>query len=157
MATETERKFLVDDPSEAIVGTTGDSIDQGYLAIDGEIQVRVRRRGDDYTLTVKRGGGQSRFEEEIEISDDQFASLWELTQRRRLVKRRHVIDLGDEVEVDVYADQLDGLVIAEVEFDSEADADRFEPPAWFGREVTGEVKYSNVNLAVDGLPPEEER
>jgi CYTH domain-containing protein len=68
-----------------------------------------------------------------------------------------VIDLGDEVEVDVYADQLDGLVIAEVEFDSEADADRFEPPAWFGREVTGEVKYSNVNLAVDGLPPEEER
>jgi adenylate cyclase len=59
---------------------------------------------------------------------------------------------GLEIELDVYEDELEGFVIAEVEFDSEQQADDFEPPAWFGREVTGEDAYMNRSLATRGPP-----
>ena len=69
-------------------------------------------------------------------------------------KVRHFVPLGEglRAEVDVYAGELDGLRTAEVEFDSRADADRFEPPAWFGEELTGDERYANRSLATAGLP-----
>jgi adenylate cyclase len=57
------------------------------------------------------------------------------------------------VEVDVYAGDLDGLVSAEVEFASEEAAAAFAPPAWLGREVTGDPRYANRALAVSGPAP----
>ena len=153
MAIETERRFLIDDPSEAIEGAPSEQIDQGYVAIDGATQVRVRRRGGAHTLTVKRGGGESRFEEEVEIDAAQFTALWPLTEGRRVVKRRYLVGPRHRIELDVFADRLGGLAIAEVEFGSEDEARGFEPPPWFGREVTGVAEYSNVNLAVAGRPP----
>jgi len=59
---------------------------------------------------------------------------------------------GVEVEVDEYAGHLDGLVVAEIEFNDEDAAMDFTPPAWFGRDLTGEVAYSNRALASEGLP-----
>ena len=54
------------------------------------------------------------------------------------------------------ATDLAGLVVAEVEFDDEQAAREFMPPAWFGREVTGEPGWANRSLGVDGLPPGED-
>jgi CYTH domain-containing protein len=80
-------------------------------------------------------------------------ALWELTEGRRLQKARRRVRLGDAVaEVDEYGGALDGLVVAEVEFDDEEAASRFQPPSWFVREVTDDKRYSNRNLASDGLP-----
>jgi CYTH domain-containing protein len=56
------------------------------------------------------------------------------------------------IEVDVYAGELEGLVVAEVEFESEAASREFEAPDWIGREVTGESAFANDRLAEDGLP-----
>jgi adenylate cyclase len=39
-----------------------------------------------------------------------------------------------------------------VEFDSEAAADAFAPPAWLGRDVTEDGRYKNQRLARDGAP-----
>ena len=55
--------------------------------------------------------------------------------------------------MDVYLERLDGLLTVEVEFDSEVRERRFSPPAWFGREVTGDVAYSNQQMALKGVPP----
>ena len=91
-------------------------------------------------LTVKRGAGLSRDEVEVEISPEQFEALWPLTEGRRLRKRRHVLPHdGLEIEVDVYEGELEGLIVAEVEFESEDKARGFEPPAWLGDDVTGDA------------------
>ena len=52
----------------------------------------------------------------------------------------------------MYEGELDGLVTAEVEFPDEATALAFGAPAWLGRDVTGDTRYANRTLAVDGIP-----
>jgi CYTH domain-containing protein len=129
------------------------------VAIDPDgIQVRVRKLGDETLLTAKRGAGRDRFEAELEIDRFDFDDLWPLTEGRRITKRRHYGDVGDgaEFEADVFKGALAGLAVVEVEFGSVDESERFQPPDWFGREVTDDERYSNMTLAVDG-PPEEDR
>jgi adenylate cyclase len=149
---EVERKFLVTKPP-ALEGAAGDEIDQGYLAtgIDGE--VRLRRKPERHLLTAKRGSGLAREEAEIEIDRTRFERLWPLTAGRRLHKRRHALPHDDlTIEIDVYAGDLDGLIVAEIEFRSEEEARAFDPPEWLGEEVTGDRRYLNETLATEGRP-----
>ncbi|MBW3604900.1 MAG: hypothetical protein KY460_08320, partial [Actinobacteria bacterium] len=60
---------------------------------------------------------------------------------------------GVEVEVDEFDGALSGLVIAEVEFESQDDSRAFQPPAWFGREVTDDDRYRNADLAQRSSAP----
>jgi adenylate cyclase len=152
---EIERKFLVLELPQGLERWPATRIEQGYLAIGGDgTEVRVRRRGGDAVLTVKGGGGRSRTEEEFGIDDERFARLWPLTEGRRLEKTRHVIAAGEglNIEVDIYSGALTGLSVAEVEFGTEEAADAFEPPAWFGREVTDDARFKNQRLASEGAP-----
>lgn len=154
MATEIERKFQLDKPPKQIQGRGGKRIEQGYLAAHEGIEVRLRALGDERLLTAKLGHGEARFETEIALASDQFEALWPLTESRRLRKTRYLVplDQGLEAEVDVYEDDLAGLVTAEVEFDSEPQSRGFQPPAWLGKEVTGERRYANQSLALQGAP-----
>lgn len=151
---EIERKFLVERLPDHLDDHPFREIEQGYLAITDEVEVRVRRYGDEAFLTVKSSGGQERIEEEIEIDRRRFDALWPLTDGRRLEKRRYAIPAGDglTLELDVYHGRLEGLLTAEVEFGSLADAAVFVPPEWLGRDVTDELRYKNKRLATDGLP-----
>jgi adenylate cyclase len=105
-------------------------------------------------LAVKGGSGGTRSEEEIEIDAERFARLWPLTEGRRVEKTRHLIPAGAglTIQLDVYSGGLTGLIIAEVEFGSEGAADGFEPPEWFGAEVTDDARFKNQKLACDGAP-----
>jgi adenylate cyclase len=149
---EVERKFLVSEPPN-LDDADSQEIDQGYLAIGEDGEVRLRRKGERLLLTAKRGAGLSREEGEVELDREAFDRLWPLTEGRRLHKRRYVLPLDDdEIEVDVYAGELEGLVIAEVEFGSEEEARAFEPPDWLGEDVTGDPRYLNETLATAGTP-----
>jgi adenylate cyclase len=149
---EVERKFLVTDPPD-LGAYPSEEIEQGYLAIDSEGEVRLRRKGEKLILTAKRGSGLSRAEAEIELDRERFDELWPLTEGRRLHKRRTVIPHGDlSIEVDVYGGELEGLMVAEIEFGSEEEARGFEPPEWVGPEVTGDERYLNETLATRGAP-----
>jgi adenylate cyclase len=150
---EVERKFLVSDPPD-LDEDTAEEIDQGYLAIGPEEEeVRLRRKGGKLFLTAKRGSGLTRDEAEAELDRDDFEQLWPLTEGKRLHKRRYVIPAGDRtIELDVYSGDLEGLVVAEVEFPSEKAAGSFDPPDWLGREVTGDPAYLNETLATRGRP-----
>jgi adenylate cyclase len=151
-AMEVERKFLVADPPE-LDPASGDEIEQGYLAVGAEGEVRLRRRGEKLVLTAKRGSGLSRDEAEVELDRERFDRLWPLTEGRRLHKRRHVLPhRGLEIEIDVYDGELAGLVVAEIEFPSEEEARAFDPPDWLGEDVTGDPAYLNETLATSGLP-----
>lgn len=124
-------------------------ISQGYLVSRGDgLQVRLRKSGDRYSLTFKRGKGQVREEREIELTPEQFDTLWPATAGKRLAKTRYDIPLGPRVvEIDVYHERHEGLVVAEVEFDREEDARNFQPPDWLGDDVSGDPRYSNQLLA----------
>jgi len=149
---EIERKFLVDRLPAELDDEAGDEIEQGYLAI-GDDEIRVRRRGDAHVLTVKRGSGLARDEVEIPLTREAFSELWPLTAGRRVEKTRLMTSVeGETAEVDVYRGALAGLLTVEVEFADAEAAGAFSPPRWFGSEVTGDPKYSNQALAVDGVP-----
>jgi CYTH domain-containing protein/CHAD domain-containing protein len=151
---EIERKFLVAEMPGGESGRT--EIEQGYLALDESAEVRLRRAGLDFLLTAKTGHGEVREEVEVPIDPGAFASLWKLTAGRRVSKVRHYFRLSAELlaEVDVYDGALTGLRTVEVEFDSPEAAERFQPPAWFGAELTGDARYANQTLATVGLPAE---
>ncbi|MEA2219751.1 MAG: adenylate cyclase [Solirubrobacteraceae bacterium] len=153
---EIERKFLLSGLPGPLGFARRKRILQGYVAIDGDTEVRVRRTPGGSTLTIKHGSGEVRVEEEIELDERRAGALWRLTEGRRLEKTRRQIRVdGHDVDVDEYSGALDGLVVAEVEFVDEASARAFQPPSWFGRELTGDAAYANRNLATFGLPAED--
>lgn len=147
---EIERKFLVQWVPDNLKRARHFIIEQGYLATESAgRQVRLRKTGKATSLTFKVGRGSHREEREVKVSAKQFATLWPGTAGRRLRKVRYEIPWeGLLIEVDIYRGRHEGLVVAEVEFPDTASCRRFEPPWWFGREVTGEKRYSNVRLAL---------
>jgi adenylate cyclase len=146
---EIERKFLVNELPPGLHRFRSYSIAQGYLANEpGGRHVRLRKKGKTASLTFKVGRGRAREEREIQLSAKQFAALWPATVGRRLRKLRHEVPWKNLIiEIDSYRGRNAGLVVAEVEFPTQAAARKFQPPRWFGREVTGEKRYSNVKLA----------
>ena len=154
MASEIERKFLVPAVPGSLELGNGSRLRQGYLAIDGPVEVRVRREGEAAILTVKAGAGRTRTEVERDLSAAEADELWPATEGRRIEKVRHRVPLptGEVLELDVYEGTLAGLVIAEVEFADGAAADGFVAPGWCHRELTGEPGWSNASLAVRGHP-----
>ena len=148
MYVEIERKFLVNgDYTSQIEDSV--RITQGYLNSHPERTVRVRIRGEQGFITVKgigSGSGMKRFEWEKEIPVDEARELIALCEPGVIDKVRHRIRVGNHTfEVDEFYGENAGLIMAEVELQSEDEA--FERPAWLGMEVTGDSRYYNSELA----------
>jgi len=146
---EIERKFLVRKMPDGLTSCSRAEISQGYLvSLDDGLQVRLRKSGEGFSLTYKRGIGNVREEREVELTAEQFDALWPATEGKRLAKTRYEIPLGEHtVEIDVYHERHEGLIVAEEEFDEEEAAKNFRPPDWLGDDVTGDPRYSNQLLA----------
>jgi CYTH domain-containing protein len=146
---EIERKFLLKQLPPGLRSCHSRTIEQGYLAAKNDgTQIRLRKSGRHHSLTIKRGRGISRQEIEIDLTRDQFEDLWPATAGYRLTKTRYDVPFGRHtIEIDVYRGRNEGLVVAEVEFRDERECHRFQPPFWFGVEVSGKSRYSNVRLA----------
>jgi len=148
MAKETERKFLVSGKGWRKRSNRGKAIRQAYLALTDTTSLRVRTVGKSKAyLTIKSAGSdrtRSEFEYSIPFRDAQ--ALMKLRTGRIIRKRRYVVKAGKtEIEIDVFKGDHRGLVLAEVEIASKrALSDR---PDWLGKEVTGEERYYNANLA----------
>lgn len=149
---EIERKFAVVEAPAEVLQTPASTIRQGYLSVE-PVETRIRSRDGVHELTLKSVGGLRRAEVNLPLSARQFDELWPLVERV-VEKTRRAVELdGHVVEVDVYTGKLEGLVVAEVEFSSEGEAAGFQPPAWFGREVTDDLRYRNSALALADVPP----
>lgn len=148
MATEIERKFLVLNDSYKQEAFRSTIIIQGYLATVPGCTVRVRVRGDQGYITIKgaaTAGSIARYEWEKEIPADEARELLTLCANRILEKTRYEIGAGQFVfEVDEFHGVNKGLVIAEIELNTETDT--FEKPSWLGEEVTGITRYYNSML-----------
>lgn len=146
MATEIERKFLVRDDSWRGLGE-GKHYRQGYLSTEPGRSVRVRVADGKGYLTVKgETVNATRAEYEYVIPlQDASAMLDTLCKRPLIEKTRYRIDYQGLVwEVDEFAGENAGLIIAEVEL---ASADQVVAlPAWIGEEVTSDPRYYNASL-----------
>lgn len=146
---EIERKFLLKRLPARLTSYPHEEIDQGYLAVArGGVQVRLRKKGRVRTLTYKRGTKTAREEREVRLNAKQFDALWPATEGHRLTKIRYDVAWeGFVIEVDVYTGRHEGVVVAEVEFADEKTCRDFAPPDWFGEDVSGKSRYSNVAMA----------
>ena len=145
---EIERKFLVK-KGDAYKNAAFSSshIKQGYIPTDGAT-VRIRIRDDKSYLTIKAksvNGGMTRYEFEKEISRDEAEHLMLLCKGGIIDKRRYLVKCGNHTfEVDEFYGENEGLIVAEVELESEDEA--FVKPEFIGEEVTGDIRYYNSHL-----------
>lgn len=123
-------------------------IEQAYLCT-GPV-VRVRREDENYYMTYKGSGLMSREEYNLPLTAESYAHLKAKADGNVISKTRYLIPLGKEklvAEVDVFEEPFAPLVMAEVEFESEEQANAFEAPEWFGEEVTFDGRYHNSYMS----------
>ena len=148
MQIETERKFLVKDDGYKAQAVESHRIRQGYIAHDMGRSVRVRILDDKGILTVKGPfiGVGSRPEWEKEISLKEAEELFLICKPGSIDKTRWIVPAGERCfEVDEFHGENEGLVMAEIELESQDEA--FERPSWLGEEVTGNPRFYNGYLA----------
>lgn len=147
MGTEIERKFLLRDESWRQQADEGTAFRQGYLIGAEKASVRVRIEGDRANLNIKSatlGVYRQEYEYPIPLADAE-EMLDKLCERPQIEKTRHLLRHGDHTwEIDVFAGDNEGLVVAEVELASEDEP--FELPDWAGEEVSHDTRYYNVCL-----------
>ncbi len=147
MGMEIERKFLVN-KSAWKIAQQGESarICQGYLANDEHKVVRIRTYGNQAFITIKAHlAGISRAEYEYPIPLQDAEEMIDTLANKRIEKIRHRVNYKGKLwEVDVFAGENEGLLVAEIELEYENEA--FEKPDWVGEEVTDDIRYYNASL-----------
>lgn len=146
---EIERKYLVEKLPEHLEKFKSLQIEQGYLC--REPVVRIRQENEDYYLTYKSKGFLVREEYNLPLSEEAYNHLFKKVDGKVITKTRYVIPLNSDlnIELDVFSGDLEGLLLAEVEFLDEETANTFIPPEWFGEDVTFSEKYQNSYLSKD--------
>lgn len=146
---EIERKFLIDKIPDSIdlSSLKCRRIEQGYLCT--EPVVRVRRDNDDYYLTYKSKGHMAREEYNLPLNEAAYNTLIKKADGNIITKTRYEIPEKNNltIELDIFEGKFAGLLLAEVEFSSEAEALAYTSPSWFGKDVTNDAFYHNSNMA----------
>lgn len=147
MGQEIERKFLIKESEwEKLDKPGGKQLRQGYILTDPNKTIRVRIAGKTAWLTIKGiSVGASRLEFEYEIPLQEGNELLDNFSEAELEKVRYEITYKQKLwEIDVFAGDNEGLIVAEIELLSEDE--KFELPDWVAEEVTHDKKYYNSNL-----------
>ena len=135
---EIERKYLIEKeqlPAD-LASYPFHKIEQGYLCTSPV--VRIRRQDDDYFLTYKSKGLMAREEYNLPLPQEAY---------EHLKSKADGLVISKTIELDVFHEDYEGLLLAEVEFPSEEAANSYTPPAWFGRDVTFSSDYHNSTLS----------
>ena len=142
---EIERKFTVKELPD-LSNYSFHIMEQGYLNTDPV--VRVRKEDDNYYLTYKGKGLLAREEYNLPLNEEAYCHLVEKSDGIIIRKKRYLIPYEKyTIELDIFEEPYENLIIAEVEFESEEEAVGFQPPAWFKEDVTLDRRYHNSNLS----------
>lgn len=150
MGLEIEKKYLIKKIPDNLSEYECHHMIQGYL--NTSPVVRVRKENDNYYLTYKGGGMLSRVEYNLPLNEQAFYHLLEKADGNIISKQRyHIPYILDSknyiIELDIFDAPFAPLILAEVEFDTENDANDFVPPEWFDNDVTFDPAYHNSNLS----------
>lgn len=144
---EIERKYLIDTLPFNLKDYPCHQIEQAYL--NTEPVVRIRRQDDSYYLTYKSKGLMAREEYNLPLNEASYNHLLEKADGNILTKTRYKIPFGDHliIEIDVFHGKFSGLILAEVEFPNLEEGENFQPPEYFGKDVTFSTEYHNGTLS----------
>jgi len=147
MAIEIERKFLVTSEAWREAADAGTRFRQGYLIGAEKASVRVRIEGERANINIKSatlGVRRQEYEYSIPLAEAEEI-LDTLCEQPQIEKTRYHVPVGEHTwEVDVFAGDNAGLVVAEVELEEEDEP--FVRPGWLGEEVSHDTRYYNVCL-----------
>lgn len=145
---EIERKYLIEEIPFSLEGLQKHEIEQAYLCT--QPVVRVRKSDDEYYMTYKGKGLLAREEYNLPLTEEAYYHLLEKADGHVLTKTRYLIPIEGTaltIELDVFSGDYEGLILAEVEFESVEEAEAFVAPEWFGEDVTLSGKYQNSRLS----------
>lgn len=144
---EIERKYLIKSIPFNPDNYRSRKIEQAYLSTDPV--VRVRRDNDEYYLTYKSKGFIVREEYNLPLTRESYEHLLKKADGNIITKTRYEIPEKDNltIELDIFEGKFKGLILAEVEFKSEADANSYIPPEWFLEDVSNDSTYHNSTLS----------
>lgn len=153
---EIERRFVCMDLPLEVFDSRYIDIRQGYIIAGSEKQIRLRSEDNNiHTLTIKSGNGLIRNEVDIELSKEQFVKMWPFTKELRLEKRRYFYRINSyTVEVDVYENELNKFITAEIEFNSISESKKFKPLPFMISEITDLEMLKSANLEEYCVPNE---
>ncbi|MCL5429936.1 MAG: CYTH domain-containing protein [Candidatus Marsarchaeota archaeon] len=158
---ERERKFLVRNVPD-LTNLPHKMIRRGYTRISSDgAETRVSQEGNEFFMYTKSGTDmlEGRKEWKHQITYEAFAKNILAARRRVIDKERYLVPYTDPktgknhtIELDIFKGKLFGMVMAEVEFDTPEERQKFTPPEWCEVEVTTDSRYLGRRLAVEGLP-----
>lgn len=151
MIYEIERKYLIKNDQFIALATKSYQISQGYICSGTSNSVRVRKKDNKTFITIKgesSANGLTRIEWEKPLEDEDFEILWQLCTSGKISKTRYEVPHENHIiEIDVFHEDNQGLIMAEIELKSEDD--QVSLPEWLGKEVTGDPRYYNSQLALN--------
>ena len=143
---EIERKFTIKKLPKNLESYPFHIIEQAYLNTSPVI--RVRREDDRYYMTYKGSGMLAREEYNLPLDAASYEHLRDKADGNIIAKQRYLIPyLSHTIELDIFAEPFLGVIIAEVEFDSQEQAHTFIAPDWFDQDVTFDPAYHNSNMS----------
>lgn len=94
--------------------------------------LRLRQKGSKFEITKKapinNGDASAQIEQTIALTEKEFIAL-SISSQKRVVKDRYEVTInGKSAEVDIFVDQLKGLVLIDFEFSTEKEKDNFIAP-----------------------------
>lgn len=158
---EIERKFLPARIPDNLDSYEHVELEQGYISTMPVIRIRKKStaRGEAHILTVKSNGMMSRQEYELEISAEEYSNLLHKVDGNIIKKTRYMIPLsaieassdidisGLTLELDIFHDAFEGLVLGEIEFPNEKNARDYVPSDFFKEETTYDRRFHNNNMS----------
>ena len=153
---EIERKYQINNIPGELSQYESKKIEQGYLCHNPTL--RIRKSNEDYILTYKSKFGIEKRKEnsaimnnevELPLTETAYYELKAKTEGNIIHKTRYLIPLGNGLtaELDVFEEQLQGLVFVEVEFPDDETAEVFLPPEWIGKDLSSDKRFTNYNLS----------
>lgn len=143
---EIERKFLIEQAPDNLDSYSYHDLEQAYLCTSPV--VRVRKEDDNYYMTYKGAGYIQREEYNLPLDKESYNHLKAKADGNIITKRRYLIPYDKyTIELDIFKGAFEGLIYAEVEFDTLEEATSFTPPSWFGTDVTESPEYTNSYLS----------
>lgn len=144
---EIERKFLIKEIPFSLNSYKARKIEQAYLCT--EPVVRVRRDNDDYYLTYKSAGFVAREEYNLPLTAEGYSHLLSKADGNIITKTRYEIPEANGliIELDIFEGRFQGLILAEVEFKNIEQAMSYNPPEWFGKDVSSDTNYHNSTMS----------
>lgn len=150
---EIERKFTIKKLPQNLEQYQKKEIEQAYLC--SKPTIRIRKSNEDYILTYKSRLGMEKREDataraceevELPLTKKAYEHLKEKADGSVIAKTRYIIPTENsrKIELDVFHGYLEGLVFAEIEFESEEEAASYHMPDWFAEDVTFDHRYSNA-------------